>query len=495
VPQKLKTPTLFLCFLLINIAYFDKSDASDNLLKQQTQIIQNQQQINNQQKRKREFERIKKQRDQLEQNIKDSPSSSSPPQTTKASSQAPNCFIVKKIALIDANSLSNRQKQQIKSSFLGKCFDGSTLENLTNQLNSLYQEIGLTTTQITIPQQNISTGNLKLKIIEGKIADIIFDDDKITDKMQKFTAFGLKKGKILNIGDINQGIYQINRLSSNNAKMRIEPGSQEGTSKIIINNNDKKKLPISTKVSYDNLGNNFTGIKRTNISSTIDNLFFLNDQINLSYNQNLDDPSNKKDLRSFSGSISIPFTYNLLSYSHSTTKFRGQNASQEDQPKILTGNSSSNNISIDRTLLNSSKYTISTNLSLTAKKTASYLNKQKPEGSERKLTIGSLSFAISRYFKNGATVYLKPQYNAGLKLLNAKQDEQWLTDDIPKAQFQTFKLYGSISKRFQIPKINAPITLSTQIDSQISKDTLFGSEQFSIGGYYSVRGFRENNIY
>ena len=32
------------------------------------------------------------------------------------------------------------------------------------------------------------------------------------------------------------------------------------------------------------------------------------------------------------------------------------------------------------------------------------------------------------------------------------------------------------------------------MDSQYSKDTLFGSEQFSVGGYYSVRGFRENYI-
>ena len=35
---------------------------------------------------------------------------------------------------------------------------------------------------------------------------------------------------------------------------------------------------------------------------------------------------------------------------------------------------------------------------------------------------------------------------------------------------------------------------STEMDSQISKDTLFGSEQFSVGGYYSVRGFRENYL-
>ena len=32
------------------------------------------------------------------------------------------------------------------------------------------------------------------------------------------------------------------------------------------------------------------------------------------------------------------------------------------------------------------------------------------------------------------------------------------------------------------------------MDSQYSKQTLFGTEQFSVGGYYSVRGFRENYI-
>ena len=39
-----------------------------------------------------------------------------------------------------------------------------------------------------------------------------------------------------------------------------------------------------------------------------------------------------------------------------------------------------------------------------------------------------------------------------------------------------------------------PYTLSNEFDSQYSKQTLFGSEQFSVGGYHSVRGFRENYL-
>ena len=480
-----KTYLKIILFILVYSVLVNPTLAQISNASRQDQIIRNQQQISEEEKRRKEFEKIQKEREQLEKQKKQKD------EKLKKSQNSSYCFPIKEVLLIGANSLSKSQKKKITSPFLDKCFDGSVLGNLVQKTNAMYSSIGFATTQVTVPQQNIVSGNLKLKITEGKIEDIILNDNKFIDKMQEFTAFGIKNGKILDMDDINQGIYQINRLSSNNAKMRIEPGKEAGTSKVIIN--IEKKFPVSAKLGYDNLGNEFTGTRRTNFSSTFDNLFFLNDQINLSYNQNLDDPSNEKDLRSFSSGISVPFTYNTLSYNYSRTKFRWQNAGING-PLKLTGYSNSNNIALDRTLLNNTEYRISTNLSLTAKETASYLNDSKIETSERKLTIGSLSFAISKYFKNGATLYLKPQYNRGLKILNAKQDEQGLSADIPRAQFKLYKLYASLSKRFQIPKINAPITLSTEMDSQISKNTLFGSEQFSVGGYYSVRGFRENFI-
>ena len=101
----------------------------------------------------------------------------------------------------------------------------------------------------------------------------------------------------------------------------------------------------------------------------------------------------------------------------------------------------------------------------------------------------------SRMFGNVANPVPSPsQFNKGLKILNSIEDPKHLSIDSPRAQFKLYKLYATISKKFIIPKINTPITLSTEMDSQISEDTLYGSEQFSVGGYYSVRSFRENNI-
>jgi hemolysin activation/secretion protein len=219
----------------------------------------------------------------------------------------------------------------------------------------------------------------------------------------------------------------------------------------------------------------------------------LNDAINLSYSTNLNDDSQTKDIKSFTSGISIPFGYSTISYDYSRSEFRGTNQGVSG-PIRLTGYSQRNNATIDHVLYNKGNLRLSTNASLTTKSSASYLNLTKIDTSERKLTIGSIGFTASNYFKNGINLYLKPSYYKGLKILNAKQDEKNLSSTTPKAQFDYFKLYASISKRFTIPKTEIPFTLSTEIDSQYAKQTLFGTEQFSVGGYYSVRGFRENYI-
>jgi hemolysin activation/secretion protein len=388
-------------------------------------------------------------------------------------------------------AISKRQQKKLTAPFIGKCAEAKTLTEIITAIQTFYNEQGYVMARVLVPKQNIQSGNLEIRVLEGKIAEVIVGDNNFTGKMQEFTAFGFLEGETLNLQDINQGLYQMNRLPSNNATMKIAPAVNEGEARVDVTNN--KKFPARATIGYDNLGNDFTGIKRSNFSGGFDNLLFLNDAINLSYSTNLDDDSQTRDIKSFTSGISIPFGYNTFSYDYSRSEFRGTNSGISG-PIRLTGFSERNNAAIDRVLLNKGNLRISSSAALTTKSSASYLNGEKIETSERKLTIGSIGFTVSNYFKNGVNLYLKPTYYKGLKILNAKQDDSNLTSDTPKAQFDYFKLYAALSKRLTIPKTQIPFTLSTEMDSQYSKQTLFGTEQFSVGGYYSVRGFRENYI-
>jgi len=285
-------------------------------------------------------------------------------------------------------------------------------------------------------------------------------------------------------------MYQINRLQSNAANMQIKPGSADGLSEIVIANN--KKFPARATIAYDNLGNDFTGARRTNFSGSLDNALFLNDNINLSYTTNLDDDSQKKDIRSFSSGISIPFKYNTFSYDYAHSEFRGIIAN--NSLIKYTGFSQQSKFGAERVLLNKANLRLTTNASLTAKSSASYQGDEKQINSGRKLTIANIGFSASSYLNDTTSIYLKPSYSKGTKLLDAKQDQKNISRETAKAQFEVFKLYANFSKKFTLPKIDAPLVFISEMDSQYSKDTLFGSEQFSVGGYYSVRGFRENYI-
>jgi hemolysin activation/secretion protein len=478
------------CLTLILIATFSlpaQAQSNQNAINQQDWITRNQQNISEEKKHNDEFETIRKERERKKKEEAESKATS----LLNISGKTEKCFPIDSINLTDANSISVRKQNKIVKPFLGKCFKPEILSNIITAITTYYHSKGYATVQVLIPQQNVEKGDFTLQVIEGKIEEIAFGKNKTIEKMQRFMAFGNNEGSVLNINDINQGIYQINRLRSNAAVMKIEPGSNDGDSKIIIENNHK--FPASISVSKDNLGNKFTGVQRSTISSNFDNLLFLNDNLNLSYTTNLHDDSQIKNIKSFAGGISIPFKYNTFSYNYYRTEFKGRNPGVNGY-STLTGFSDQRKFTFDRVLLSKIDLKLSANSSLTVKESASYVNDTKIETSERKLSVMNLGFSISSYLNDTTNIYLAPSYSKGLKILNAQQDQKNLTSDTPKSQFEVFKLYASASKRFTIPKTETPITFTTEMNSQLAKQTLFGTEQISVGGYYSVRGFRESYI-
>jgi hemolysin activation/secretion protein len=483
-PQKHRLGAIFIAIAFLNIssAVFAQTQSSD-AINQQDWIIRNQQNILEETKRSKEMEAISKdfeRKKKEEEEEKD--------QQLKVIKKSEECWQINEIKLSGASKISARKQKNLLQKFLGRCFDAKNLQEIITTLNEFYQAQGYVTTQIIVPKQNISSGIFELKIIEGKIEKIIFGKETWREKMQKFMAFGSKQGKVLDLNEINDGIYQINRLPSNSAVIKIEPGSVDGMSKIVIENN--KKFPLRATVGKDNLGNKFTGVQRAVFSTSFDNFLSLDDALNLTYSTNAHDDSQVKDIKSFSGGISIPFKQNTFSYDYSHSEFKGQNVGVASTT-TLTGFSKQNKFGAQRILLNDSKLRITSTATLTTKESASYLNGEKIETSQRRLSVGNFALAFSSFFPT-YSIYLSPSYSRGLKVLDAKKDHKNIDASIPKAQFELFKLYASVTKKVSISDFK--FSIGSEFDSQISKDTLFGSEQFAVGGYYSVRGFRENYI-
>jgi hemolysin activation/secretion protein len=128
---------------------------------------------------------------------------------------------------------------------------------------------------------------------------------------------------------------------------------------------------------------------------------------------------------------------------------------------------------------------------LTSKQSNNFLAGQFLGVSSRKLAVldvgGNLSTGLG-----GGVAGVDLGYSRGLHALGAMLDDKDLPHDAPHAQFEKITYGVSYSHPFELSGFNGSI--SSRLSGQRAINTLYGSEQISIGGLYSVRGFYENSL-
>ena len=120
------------------------------------------------------------------------------------------------------------------------------------------------------------------------------------------------------------------------------------------------------------------------------------------------------------------------------------------------------------------------------------------EVGSRKLSVAKAGVKWTEYFPSGM-LFVNPSCSQGLKILGALDDGDTFgqLDDLDsesfsqKAQFTLCKLYGYATTRFPLLGSELPVNWTAIWDSQFSANPLFGTEQFSVGGLGSVRGFKD----
>jgi hemolysin activation/secretion protein len=400
------------------------------------------------------------------------------------------CKIVNNLLFSNADILTSQTKENLSKDIIGQCFNNKKISKLIERIIDIYDQNGFITTEVELLQDRLNQGIIELKIFEKNIEEIILNYQKsppnsLQYRLQKYSAFGFIEGKKLNGNDLSQGLYQLNRLSSNNASYSIVNGKDRFNNKIIVNNH--QKFPARLNLNHDNLGNKSTGIYRTSLHGSFDNMLGVNDNINLTYNSNINDDSKNRDIKTYLASLYFPFSYYSLTLEGSNSDFYGKDSLNRN----FNGYSKRYSMIINKLFTENLNYRISGKIGFTQKETGSYLEQQKVNNSQRRLTIINSNILATYFVDKNTTIFFKPSIIQGLGILGAYRDYSF---NNPHLNFTIFKFYNSIQRNFRMFNLNKPVTLTSEFDSQLANKTLFGSEQISIGGYTTVRGFRERNI-
>ncbi len=403
------------------------------------------------------------------------------------------CFAITHVEVEGVKQFSATAIDTVTAPYANRCVGVGEINSLLRDLTHLYLNKGFVTSRVYVPAQDIAgTKVLRLVAVEGTLSDIYINGKPAPGSGMLATAFPGMKGHITNLRDIEQGLDQINRLSSNNAKTAMLPGKTDGTS--ILNIENKPDHPWHLSFGNSNLGQEQTGYSKSSASVGYDNLFGINDQWNFSYEHSGPDYPWRDDgvgkSNGYSGNVSVPYGYWTLSLNGS---WYGYDSSVPGNFGTLqtSGDSKQVGIGADRVIFRDKDSITTLNTGLTYKETNNFLLGSKIEVGSRKYTAGDLGISHSRRMLGGLWVF-DLSYSQGLNLFDAvAPGDAGAGDADPR--FSKFSGTITVTRPFEVSEQR--FELNSIVTGQYSPDNLFGAEQISLGGYSSVRGTRETMLY
>ena len=270
------------------------------------------------------------------------------------------CFRIERFALDVPDALPASVKSQGASAlpmdrfafarewlehYAGQCVGKQGLDVLVKGLSQAILAHGYVTTRVLLPEQDLSTGTLKLSLIPGVIRHVRFADEKLRGTWK--TAFPNGDGELLNLRDLEQGLEQMKRVSSQDVSMQLVPGELPGESDVVLD--VKRGKPWTVVASIDNSGTRATGKLQGNLSLGIDNPLGLNDIFNVGVSQDLEFGDKRLGSHGWNGFYSIPWGYWTATLSAYTNTYYQQIAGV-NQTFVASGNSKTVDLKLNRVL-------------------------------------------------------------------------------------------------------------------------------------------------
>jgi hemolysin activation/secretion protein len=392
--------------------------------------------------------------------------------------QDENSFYISHIELIDDTGRF-KWLQKILNKYDRQKIGKSGLTELVKRVTILLANKGFATTRINVPQQSLSTGILKLKIIPGYIGKInVLGKQKI----KWSNTFPIKSGDILNYRNLEQGVEQIQRLQSQQVKLQIIPSENSGESDINIYSVQGKN--IRGMLIFDDSGDENTGRYQSALNLTVENPLNLSDTLDIYLGHDLDNNNDLKGTKNYNINYTIPYKKWLFSIS--------KNHYFSHQSLMFWNFAYQYNARYDRIEF-MSQYLLNRDAS---SKTSGYvkISKQKIEkdidGIElilqgKNVTNGEVG--IMHKLKHNASDYnFKLGCKFNLPWFNSEKDAAQLVSN-----YRIWQFTANMNRPFKIGKIKTKY--KTTLSAQYATNNIYPSDEFTIGGRYSVRGFDGKN--
>lgn len=406
----------------------------------------------------------------------------------------PGTIVVEKFTFAGSTVFSQAELNKAIASFSGKPISFSQLVQAANVITQLYVQQGYITSGAYLPEQNLSSGAVQIQIVEGSLAEIEvnitqgrLNENYIRDRISDRTSTPL------NINQLQSALQQLQLnplIASLNAE--LSTGVQPGTNSLKVSVVGDKTFTLQNQLN--NNRNPSIGSFERGIELREANLLGIGDQINLSFLNT--DGSNQYE---------VGYTFPLNSRDGTLTfdfRLAKNEIIEADFESIDIDIESRNyNLTWRQPIIQRATPEVSQEfaLSLTASRRESDTSiLDIPEGispganAQGEIRTSALSLGQEWLQRNRRQVIAaRSQFNLGLDAFDAT-----ISDTEPDSQFFAWRGQVSYLRLLNTPKgipaVGSTVLLRSEL--QLAADPLIPTEQFSLGGATTVRGYRQDAL-
>lgn len=376
---------------------------------------------------------------------------------------------VRQFRFIGNSAYSTSELQTVVAPYLNRPLSFSELYAAADAITRFYVDQGYTLANVNIPPQKISDGEVKLEVIEGRIGAIQIEGlhSFKGERLRPYFS-GVMPGQLYRGTVLQDALFLINDIPGLQAHAVVRPGQQFGTSDVVIR---AQETPYTGFLALDNYGRESIGELRLSGAFTWNNPLGIEDQLQISGLVSEDALLGYGGI-AYSLPVNAAGTRAELSYNHSRFKV--------DSSVPVDGNNDGARIGLSHPLLLSAADTWRISGGVSYDRSESDLAGLPATGTDiTLLELGSLY--IHRY-PNAAVTQVNMQMASNFQRMTRAE------------------LNGA-------PPIDGKQMLRVQLDAQhlqpllagfnallrgsavYSPDPLVDTQQFSVGGPSSVRGY------
>ncbi len=215
---------------------------------------------------------------------------------------APPRFAIQRF-LVEGNSiLAQGELDRILAPFSGKDRDFGDIQRALEALQDVYAGRGYNAVRVSVPEQDIRSGQVRLSVVEARIRRIRVQGNRFFDEKNVRGGLpSLKEGSSPNTRAIGQDAQLVNENPAKQVSVALQAAEDPGHVDATVRVTDEK--PSRVSVFADNTGTPKTGNLRTGVGYQNANLFNGDDIVNA---QVVGSPGHASDVKVFGAGYRAP---------------------------------------------------------------------------------------------------------------------------------------------------------------------------------------------